>query len=293
MYPQFGSAGNPDAFYEAGFKASVDMPAWLSKMKLTAYEYQCGRGVQIKEDTAKEIGRKAMEYGVKLSIHAPYFISLGTEDEKIIANTQNHFIKSLEAARFMGADRIVFHMGGGGSGKEDRKIVMERVKRSFSNVLELAEQKGLTGIYLCPETMGKQNQLGSLEEVLEVCTLSKWVRPTVDFGHLHAVTGGKYITRQEVEAVFDRIGEELGEEAAKNLHIHFTRIEFTKGGEKRHWTFADDFGPPHEPLIELCADRGFTPRVICECAGTQAQDARVMRDLYFSLLERVSKKTQP
>lgn len=284
MYPQFGSAGNPDAFYEAGHKASVQMPAWLNGMKLTAYEYQCSRGVNIKEETGREIGRKSAEYGVKLSIHAPYYISLGTEDEAIISNTQNHFLKSLEVARWMGADRIVFHMGG--PGKQERTAAMERVKRSFSNVLEQVEKRGLTGIYLCPETMGKQNQLGSLAEVMELCAMSEWVRPAVDFGHLHAVTGGKYCTREEMESVFDVIGEKLGAEVAKNLHIHFSRIEFTKGGEKRHWTFADEFGPPYEPLIELCAARGFTPRIICESAGTQAMDAKAMQDLYFSLINK-------
>ncbi len=282
VYAQFGSAGNPDAFYAAGHKASIQMPAWLHGMELTAYEYQCSRGVNIKEDTARDIGLQAAKYGVKLSIHAPYYISLGTEDEKIIANTQNHFFKSLEVARWMGADRIVFHMGG--PGKQERSAAMKCVKRSFSQLLEEVEKRGLTGIYLCPETMGKQNQLGSLSEVLELCAMSKWVRPTVDFGHLHAVTGGQYITKKEMEDVFDTIGEKLGAEAAKNLHIHFSRIEFTKGGEKRHWTFADEFGPPHEPLMEICARRGFTPRIICESAGSQAIDAKTMQDLYFSLL---------
>jgi len=284
MYPLFGPAGNPDAFYEAGNKASVQMPAWLGAMKLTAYEYQCSRGVNIKEETAREIGRRSAEFGVKLSIHAPYYISLGTEDEQIIANTQKHFLKSLEVARWMGADRIIFHMGG--PGKQERSAAMQRVKRSFSHVLEQVEKRGLTGIYLCPETMGKQNQLGSLVEVMELCTMSEWVRPAVDFGHLHAVTGGKYITKAEIETVFDAVAEKLGAEAAKNLHIHFSRIQFTKGGEKRHWTFADEFGPPHEPLIELCAQRGLSPRVICESAGTQALDAKVMQDLYFSLIKK-------
>ena len=284
MYPLFGPAGNPDAFYEAGNKASVQMPAWLGIMKLTAYEYQCSRGVNIKEETAKEIGRRSAEYGIKLSIHAPYYISLANEDEQIIINTQNHFLRSLEVARWMGADRIVFHMGG--PGKQERSAAMEKVKHSFNNVLEQIEKRGLTGIYLCPETMGKKNQLGSLAEVIELCAMSEWVRPAVDFGHLHAVTGGKYITSGEIETVFDAVGEKLGAEAAKNLHIHFSRIEFTKGGEKRHWTFADEFGPPHEPLVGLCAQRGFTPRIICESAGTQAIDAKVMQDLYFSLINK-------
>ena len=285
MYAQFGPAGNPDAFYEQGNKASVQMPAWLGGMNLTAYEYQCSRGVNIKEETAKQIGYKAIEHNIKLSIHAPYYISLGTEDAAIIKNTQNHFFKCLEVARWMGADRIIFHMGG--PGKQERNVAMQQVKRSFSTVLEQAEKRGLTGIYLCPETMGKQNQLGSLAEVIELCQMSKWVRPAVDFGHLHAVTGGKYCTQREMEEVFDIVGEKLGSEVAQNLHIHFSRIEFTKGGEKRHWTFADEFGPPHEPLVALCASRGFTPRIICESAGTQAMDVKVMQELYFLLINKI------
>ncbi|MCC5464832.1 TIM barrel protein [Pelosinus baikalensis] len=284
MRAQFGPGGNPEAFYAAGYKASVEIPAWLGTLKLTAYEYQCTRGVNIKEETAIKIGQQAAKYGVKLSIHAPYYISLSTDDVKIIGNTQNHFLKSLEVAHWMGADRIVFHMGG--LGKQDRKVAMENVKRALFTLLELVDKRGITGIYLCPETMGKQNQLGSLEEVLAVCTLSEWLIPTIDFGHLHAVTGGKYTTEEEFEAVFDKVGEILGKEVAKNLHIHFSPIEFTKGGEKRHWTFADEFGPPYEPFVAVCAKRGFTPRVICESAGTQAADAKAMQDLYVSLIEQ-------
>lgn len=283
MLAKFGPAGNPDAFYESGRSASVDVPAWLAEQNLSAYEYQCSRGVHIKEQTARAIGLEAAEYGVSLSIHAPYYISLATEDETIAANTQKHFFKTLEAARWMGADRIVFHIGG--PGKQDRITAMERAKRAFAIILEESEKRGLLGgIYLLPETMGKQNQLGNLEEVLELCKLSQWVMPAVDFGHLHAVTGGKYTSATEFIDVFERIGEVLGAGVAKQLHIHFSKIEFTKAGEKRHWTFADPFGPPYEPLIQACAERGYAPRVICESAGTQAIDAQTMQRLYFSLL---------
>jgi deoxyribonuclease-4 len=131
--------------------------------------------------------------------------------------------------------------------------------------------------------MGKQNQLGTLSEVLSLCTMSKWVIPAVDFGHLHAVTQGKYVTVKEYEAVFDAVGETLGQEIAQNLHIHFSKIEFTKAGEKRHWTFADPYGPPYECLVKLIANKGYTPRIICESAGTQAKDAKMMQDMYLSM----------
>lgn len=285
MYAQFGPAGNPDAFYAAGYKASADMPEWLAGQRLSAYEYQCSRGVTIKQATAELIGQKAAQYKIKLSIHAPYYISLATEDETTAANTERHFLRSMEVAKWMGADRIVFHIGGPGKGA-DRHQAMERAKRLFAKVLEQAEINGLTGTQLLAETMGKQNQLGSLAEVIEICKLDSRVRPAVDFGHMHAVTSGQYTTSAEFAAVFDKIGEDLGKEAAHNLHIHFSPIEFTKAGEKRHWCFGDPFGPPPEPLLAVIAERGYTPRIICESAGTQAKDAKIMQDFYLGLLKK-------
>ncbi len=280
---RFGPAGNPDAFYAAGYKASADMPAWLAAMGLDAYEYQCSRGVTVGEETARTIGEAARLHGVKLSIHAPYYINLATEDPTIAANTTRHFLKSLEAARWLGADRVAFHIGG--PGKQPRGQAIERAATLFRAVLAEADSQGLlAGVYLAPETMGKQNQLGNLEEVLAFCALSEWTVPTIDFGHLYAVTGGRYTTRAEYEAVFDLVAAKLGTEKAAMAHIHFSHIEFTKAGEKRHWTFADAFGPPHEPLLEVIAARGYAPRIICESAGTQAADAKTMQAYYRQLL---------
>lgn len=282
---RFGPAGNPDAFYAAGLKASAQMPGWLAGQGLDAYEYQCSRGVTIREETARAIGAAAAEHGVKLSVHAPYFINLATEDETIAANTTRHILRSLEAARWLGADRVAFHIGG--PGKQPRGRAMDRATALFSAVLEEADKQGLLeGIYLAPETMGKQNQLGNLEEVVAFCALDKRVIPTIDFGHLHAVTGGGYTTRDEYAAAFDLVADKLGEAVAAMVHIHFSRIEFTRAGEKRHWTFADAYGPPYEPLLEVIAERGYAPRVICESAGTQAADALAMREYYMGLLTR-------
>ena len=283
---QFGPAGNPDAFYDAGHKASVEMPAWLASVGLDAYEYQCSRGVTIREETARAIGEAARRHGVMLSVHAPYYINLPTEDPTIAANTTRHILKSLEAARWLGADRVAFHIGG--PGKQPRKQALDRAAALFLTILEQADKQALLqGIYLAPETMGKQNQLGNLEEVLAFCKLSEWTIPTIDFGHLHAVTGGRYTTRAEYEAAFDLVAEKLGEQKAAAVHIHFSRIEFTKAGEKRHWTFGDDYGPPHEPLIDTIVARGYAPRIVCESAGTQAADALTMRQYYQAALARL------
>jgi deoxyribonuclease-4 len=282
-YAQFGSAGNPEAFYKAGFKASIDMPSWLASIGLDAYEYQCSRGVTIREETARAIGEKARQYGVRLSVHAPYYINLATEDETIAANTRQHFVKSLQTAQWLGADRVTFHIGG--PGKQSRIVAMERARKLFSIILDDAERQGLLkGVYLAPESMGKQNQLGNLAEVIEFSKLGDNVMPTLDFGHLHAVTGGKYTTAEEFAMAFDQVAAELGDKITANLHIHFSRVEFTKAGEKRHRTFDDPYGPPYQPFLEVIAARGYTPRIICESAGTQGYDAQTMQKYYRQLL---------
>ena len=281
MKALFGPSGNPESFYAGGGKASQQMPAWLAGLGLGAYEYSLTRGVNISEATARAIGDQAVLHGIAMSLHAPYYISLASEEETTAANTTRHLLKSMEAAAWLRADRIAFHPGG--IGKLPRRDAMELAKRRLSAILEEADRLGMTEVKLAAETHGKANQLGTLEEVLEFCKLSPQIVPLVDFAHLYAVAGGGYATEAEYSAVFDRIGEALGEAAAQNLHIHFSSIEFTKGGEKRHGTFRDAFGPPYQPLMRVIANAGLTPRIICESAVTQSEDALAMQEFYRSL----------
>jgi deoxyribonuclease-4 len=134
------------------------------------------------------------------------------------------------------------------------------------------------------ETMGKLNQLGTLEEVVQICGIDKRLRPVVDFGHLNARNvGSLFVTADDYRRVFDYIGEKLGAEYADTLHCHFSKIEYTGAGEKKHLTFADDiYGPRFEPLAEALVRDGYSPTIICESAGTQAEDALEMKKLYLS-----------
>lgn len=283
MEARFGPAGNSDSFYAEGFKDSAQMPEWLRGRGLNAYEYQCSRGVHVGEATARKIGQKAALAGVSLSIHAPYYINMATEDEKIRQNSKRHLVKSLQVARWMGADRVVFHPGGTKLGRE---LSLNNALRFLTEVLAETEEYG--DIQLAPETMGKRNQLGSdLEEVIGLCKLSPRIIPAVDFGHYHAVTGGSLLTKDSFLAVLEHIGETLGLEVLRRLHIHFSPIEFTKAGEKRHGTFAEkELGPPFSPLAEAMAALDMAPTVICESAGSQAEDALLMKQIF----EKTSRK---
>jgi len=283
MKIRFGPAGASDSFYAEGHKSSLEMPKWLEKRGLNAYEYQCTRGVNIGMETAKELGRLAAGRDIQLSIHAPYYINLSTTDPQIRLKTRGHIIKSLKAARAMGAKIVVFHPGSGSGG--NRKEILARAKAFLKEILAEAENEGLSDILLAPETMGKKNQLGSLEEVIELCRLGDRIVPAVDFGHLHAVSGGGYTEKSSFGAAIDLIEERLGKEYLNNLHIHFSPVEFTAAGEKKHRTTVEPgFGPDFTPLAEILVERNLKPTIICESRGRQAEDAVVYQDIYFKLL---------
>lgn len=271
---KFGPAGNSESFYSEGHKSTMEAFGWLREMGIDAYEYQAGNGLRTSEATLMALGKKAKEHGILMSLHTPYFISLsGIEEEKRLKSID--YIKdSIKAAELLGADRIVIHSGS--AAKITRDEAMALAHDTLERVAEATEG---TYVKLGLETMGKINQLGTLEEVITLCKTAPCYVPVVDFGHLNArERGGLFPNADAYMRVFDRIGEELGDDVAKNLHCHFSKIEYTASGEKKHLTFSDtEFGPEFEPLAEAIVKNNLAPRIICESAGTQAQDALSMK----------------
>lgn len=280
MSAKFGPAGNPDGF---PYKSSVDAPRWLKELGLDCYEYQCGKGINVGEATARKLGDAAKEAGIALSLHAPYFINLANPDPEMLDKTTRYILSACKAADWMGASRVVVHTGA--LMKRSRREALDIAKRSLAHVLELWEAAGYCHITLCPETMGKINQLGDLSEVLELCQLDPRLLPCVDFGHLYARSLGELTGEAACEAMLDEMEKALGAERAAHFHSHFSQIEFTpNGGEKCHRTFDDNggFGPDPAPLMAAIARRGWNPTFVCESAGTQDKDALTMKALYLA-----------
>lgn len=285
MSAKFGPAGNPESF---PYKSSIDAPRWLAELGLDCYEYQCGKGVRVGEATARRIGQEAVLSGVALSLHAPYFINLANPDPDSLRKTIGYIKDSCLTADQMGAQRVVIHSGA--LMKRTRREAMDIAISSLRAVIAACDDAGFGHITLCPETMGKVNQLGDLEEVLELCTLDARLIPCIDFGHLYARSFGAEDGPEAMRRVLDRLEEVLGSERASRFHSHFSHIEFTpKGGEKCHRTFADDggYGPDWTPLAAEVVRRGWSPTFICESAGTQAEDALTMKGIYQSFLSRL------
>ena len=281
MRAKFGPGGNSDAFKASGYFSTVDAPRWLAEIGLDAYEYEAGNGLAANVSTLAEIGRKASLYQIKMSYHTPYFISLsGVVEEKRLKSI-DYIRQSLEAARLLGASTIVVHCG------SCAKISRDEAMRLASDTLARAAASLDTyGIKIGLETMGKINQLGTLDEVLELCRIDSCFVPVVDFGHLNArELGGVFKTSDDYLRVFDKIASRMDSYIAENLHCHFSKIEYGASGEKKHLTFADtEYGPDYEPFVEAIVKENLTPTIICESCGTQSMDSLTMKTLYESML---------
>lgn len=214
-----------------------------------------------------------------MSVHLPYFVNLAAQGEEKRAANLRYFVEGLAAGRAMGASRAVFHPG---SAKGDRAALLGRACAFLKEILAVLEGLGLLeGMTLCAETMGKVNQMGSLEEVIALCGVDGRVWPAVDFGHLHCRGLGAIQGRQDYIDILDSLERGVGKERAQTMHIHFSRMEFTAGGEKMHHTLAEtQYGPDFEPLAAELALRAYAPVVICESRGTQAEDAASLRAIY-------------
>lgn len=280
---RFGPAGTAESFATMGYKKTVDVPLYLKKFGLNHFEYQCGQGVRTGEQAGRQFGAAAKEQAISLSIHAPYFISLSSIEEEKRLNSINYILQTARLADYMGAERIIIHSGS--CSKMTREEALDLAKITLKSAKVALDSEGLSHIHCCPETMGKINQLGDLNEVIELCLCDESFIPCIDFGHLNARTFGSIKDKSAYEDILNAIENKLGSDRLKCFHSHFSKIEYTeKGGEKRHLTFEDTiYGPQFEPLMELVYEKNLSPVFVCESAGTQAEDAKAMMDYYKSL----------
>ena len=280
MSAKFGPAGSSERFSSEGFKTTLQMPGYLEAFGLDHFEYQCGRGVNVSPEKAEQFRLKAIEHNITVSLHSPYYISLASLEEEKRLKSIDYILQSARAVKMLGGDRIVVHSG------TCAKISREEALKKAYDTLVLAQkaldEEHLSDIRICPETMGKINQLGTLDEVMQLCKVDERFIPCIDFGHLNARTLGGCNSYEDFSVVLDTVKNTLGEERYKNFHSHFSKIEYSQGGEKKHLTFDDNiFGPNFEPLAKIIAERDLSPIFISESAGTQDIDALEMKSIYL------------
>lgn len=282
--PRFGPAGVPPSF--RALKASLtDVPRLLREEGLYAFEYQAVRwGIrpQIRRGDAERLGLKARENDVSLSLHGSYFVNFCSGKETVEAS-KKRLIAGATASEWMGSPLVVFHVGF--YGKKSPKKVFSECLEALKDVVNEMKTLGIRGVKLGPETMGKVSQFGSLEEVLGLCEQVEQTQPVIDWAHLHARDRGRFRTVEDFREVFVEIENRLGAEALKNMHCHFTKIEFTDKGEKRHHILDEaGYGPDFELLAKVIAEFRLNPVIISESPILDF-DAIKMRDILMKELK--------
>ena len=279
---KFGPSGNDVSFYEEGYTKSLEAPKWLSQKGLTVYEYSFTRGINIKEETARQLGEEAKKYGIEITAHAPYYINFGNPSLEAREKSIQYVLDCLKYLKIMGGKKLVVHPGT--QLKQTREEAMKYAREGIEELVERVYQQGYSDMFVCLETMGKQQQLGTVDEIIELCKIDKVLMPTVDFGHVNALTQGSLKEEADFRKILDKIKEGLGEYRLNNLHIHFSKIEYTEKGEKVHLTLEDTvFGPEFEPLAKLIKEYGLTPTIVSESKEIMAQDAYKLKTIYDNI----------
>jgi deoxyribonuclease-4 len=277
---RFGPAGVPPFFRVIGAHLA-NVPALLREEGLDAFEYQAvrwGQKPQMKQQDAERLKAEAERNDVLLSLHGSYFINFCGEKE-VVEASKRRLIACATAAQWMGAYVVVFHAGF--YGHAEKKEALRNCIKTLTDVVETMKSLGIREVKLGPETMGRHFQLGTLDEVLAICEQVEQTQLVIDWSHLHARSGGALRSAADFRKVVATAEEKLGTEAIRNLHCHFSKIEFTyKTGERRHHVLDDArYGPDFRTLAEVIAEFKLRPVVICETPLLDV-DAVKMRDIY-------------
>ncbi len=279
---KFGPSGFCEKFSE-NHKATEEMPLWLEKHNLDAYEYAFNKGVRISDEKAISIRNAFEKTCCQLSVHGPYYINLANPDDEMAMKSKMYIIDSLSKMRLMGAKYLVYHPGSlmKLSREEAFALVMKRTKE----LVQLLNEYGFDDMFICPETMGKHGQVGTVEEVAKMCAIDNRIIPTLDFGHINAFTLGGLKTEEDFENVFKILEKYIGERY-KKVHIHFSKIEYGSKGEIKHLKFDEDeknFGPDYKLLAKVLKKLDIDATVICESRGSQTEDAEKMKEFFCSI----------
>jgi len=284
-HPRFGPAGIPPIFRILGAQ-SVDVPRLLREEGLDAFEYQAvrwGQKPQMKQEDAERLGVEARKKDVLLSLHGSYYVNLSGKKE-VVEASKRRIVACATAAQWMGAYAVVFHMGF--YGRVEKSCAFKNCIVALKDIVATMNRLGIRNVKLGPETMGRVFQVGSLDEILTICEEVEQSQLVIDWGHLHARHQGRFRKVGDFRAVVEEVERRLGTEATRNMHCHFSKIEYTDKGERRHHILDEArYGPDFQMLAEVIAEFNMRPVMICETPLLDV-DAVKMRDMFRKVTEK-------
>jgi deoxyribonuclease-4 len=235
---RIGPAGSNGRGYLKGIEE-------VARLGLDCMEVEFVYGVRLKPELAEALGALADQHGIMLSVHAPYYINLAAYEEAKIVASRQRILDSCHRAHLMGARQVVFH-----AGFYQKRTPRETYDLIRTQIVGLQKQirRAAWKVDLCPEITGKPSQFGSVAE-LRALMQDTGCGLTVDFAHLYARQQGVI----DYEALMPHLPD--------SFHAHFSGIEFTAKGEKRHIRMRPAY---FRPLLDALVRHRKQVTIICE-----------------------------
>jgi deoxyribonuclease-4 len=273
----FGTAGVP---WNSRDRSTVSGIEALRSLNLECLEMEFVQRVSMGEETARSVKEKGFQLGIRLSVHAPYYINLNSHDLEKRKASRKRLLDAARVGYLCGATDIVFHPGFYQG--DSLELTFQVIKQELLGIVEELEKNRIR-VTLRAETTGKHNQFGSLEETIRLAQEVPNLKPCVDFSHLHARL--QYHTEEDFLLDLERIEKMLGKEALEEMHIHVSGMNYTKNGEKNHLNLAEsDF--PYLFMLEALHKKRVSGRIICESPNLE-EDAILLKSRWLDIANRV------
>lgn len=316
-----GISGSPESTPRQGSHHAV---ARCRELGIDALEMAWVHSVSMKQAGGERVRQAAADHDVRLSVHAPYYINLNSHDPQKLEASKDRIVAAGRAAAWSGARDVVLHLAYYHDDPPEQ--VRSLVAEGLLEARERLERMGVPGsdsdsgagsrpaadtradgaptkgavsgpedptrpgpgpadVILRPEVMGRRSQYGDLDEILTLCQQVPGASPCIDIAHLHARTGG-YNTAREFDALWDAVGDALGAESLRDVHVHISGIEYGDLGEKRHLPFAEA-DLDYETFLEVMLDRGIQGLIIVESPARE-DDVILLANVWRRLLVEAS-----
>lgn len=265
---RFGPAG-----YPPGNKGPEDALNIVKSLGLDALEMEFVRGVRISEDKARSIGKMAADRDIRLSAHAPYFVSFNSDKEETRDKSVDYVVNTARAAHYLGAYIIVIHAASYGKTPDS---ATSNVIDGMIRCKEILDDEGIKDVILGIETMGKLGQWGTLDEIEEVMNNVEGTAPVLDVAHTHARYHGSLKTEQDCRDLLDRFLPLAGDMP----HFHISCIKYGDKGEISHLPL-EAADPDMSLFAKAVEDCGKDCTFVCE-SPLQERDAVVFKKMFSS-----------